>query len=315
MIVKISIIVPTYKRPDYLVKCLRSLVHQIRKPDEVLVVMRDTDIKTHEDYREFAKSSVTGAPELVSCFVKEPGHMPPLVEGLKHATGDIVAITDDDAEPYPDWLQRVEKHYEQASVGGVGGRIENIIDGKKVNYRPAKTVGKVTWYGRAIGNMYKDALFSEPVEVDFFMGGNTSFRRIVWDQITFDMNLNPHVAYNYEIDIGLQAKSQGWRLIFDPFVIVKHYLSGPRDAAWEGIYFGCRNLTYIMLKHLRWYGKLVFLLHAFLIGHRQLWGLATIILDPILTGKIRWRGQVLAALRGKMAGIRIYLQASRGCDE
>ncbi len=316
----ISVIVPTYRRPDYLVRCLHSLINQFRKPNQVLVVMRSDDIETHETYNEFVKSIKQENLVFFGYLVTEAGHLPPLVEGLKHATGDIIAVTDDDAEPYPDWLQRIEKYYNDPTVGGVGGRVENFIDNKKCDYKAAKIVGKVSWYGNVIGNMYKDSFFSKPVEVDFFMGGNTSFRRVVWNQITFDMNLNPYVAYNYEIDIGLQTKALGWRLIFDQNIKIRHYPNTLRDYAnphidkdFGYIYFACCNLTYIMLKHLKWYGKVAFLLYEFLIGHRQNWGLATIILDPLLTGRIRWRGQLLTSLRGRVSGIRLYMQNSRFC--
>ena len=42
--------------------------------------------------------------------------------GIGATIESIVAITDDDAEPRPDWLARLIGHFAVKSVGGVGGR-------------------------------------------------------------------------------------------------------------------------------------------------------------------------------------------------
>ena len=40
---KISVIVPTYRRPEYLRRCVKAIAEQTRNPDEVIVVIRETD--------------------------------------------------------------------------------------------------------------------------------------------------------------------------------------------------------------------------------------------------------------------------------
>ena len=42
--------------------------------------------------------------------------------GLPHCTGDLVAMTDDDAEVYPDWVTQMKHvHAEHPEAGAVGG--------------------------------------------------------------------------------------------------------------------------------------------------------------------------------------------------
>ena len=100
---KISVLVPTYRRPADLARCLLALQRQQRLPDEVIVVARPEDDATHE---RLADPSVGGALPLRIVPVDVPGQVAALNQGLDSATGDVVAITDDDAAPRADWLAR-----------------------------------------------------------------------------------------------------------------------------------------------------------------------------------------------------------------
>lgn len=42
----ISVLIPTYRRPKDLARCLEALKKQKRVPDEVLVIVRNTDAET-----------------------------------------------------------------------------------------------------------------------------------------------------------------------------------------------------------------------------------------------------------------------------
>ena len=44
----LSVVIPTYQRPVWMVRAVRSLQEQSRPPDEVVAVARDADLPTHE---------------------------------------------------------------------------------------------------------------------------------------------------------------------------------------------------------------------------------------------------------------------------
>jgi GT2 family glycosyltransferase len=44
---KITVLVPTFRRPDDLTRCLAALERQHRAPDEVVVVVRPDDHASH----------------------------------------------------------------------------------------------------------------------------------------------------------------------------------------------------------------------------------------------------------------------------
>ena len=55
--------------------------------------------------------------------VNVPGQVAALNAGLDKTQGEIIAITDDDAAPHVDWLERIEARYlADKAIGGVGGR-------------------------------------------------------------------------------------------------------------------------------------------------------------------------------------------------
>src|SRR4051812_45892156 len=95
-----SVIVPTYRRPDDLRRCLAGLVRQRLPPAETVVVRRAGDRATEALVSELLEEAV------VDVVVSEPGVLAAMTAGAAAARGDIVAFIDDDAVPRPDWLER-----------------------------------------------------------------------------------------------------------------------------------------------------------------------------------------------------------------
>lgn len=106
---KVTVLVPTYRRPADLARCLAALQRQSRAPDEVVVVARADDEATHACLRDPA---VPGKLPLSVALVEVPGQVAALNRGLDAANGDVIAITDDDAAPHQDWVERIAAAFE-----------------------------------------------------------------------------------------------------------------------------------------------------------------------------------------------------------
>jgi hypothetical protein len=119
-----------------------------------------------------------------------------------------------------------------------------------------------------------------------------------------------------EDDMGLNIIGQGYRLIYDPKILVDHFPSNKRPDARGStavfdktqVYNVNHNYTYVLLKHLSPWRQFSYLAYNFLVGDspnmalvRALYGLAT---------TFDWRYlQILpAAYAGKLAGIATYYQ-------
>jgi cellulose synthase/poly-beta-1,6-N-acetylglucosamine synthase-like glycosyltransferase len=218
----ISVVIPTYCRPKDLQHCLDALKKQARPPDEVLVVVRDNDAKTWAMLEDISLGHLT----LRAVAVTTPGYAAALNAGLDATRGDIITITDDDTAPRPDWLARIENHFQaDPRVGGVGGR-DWVREGDRVHDEARVVVGKVQWFGRMVGNHHLGV--GPPREVDILKGANMSFRRAAVEGIRVDERLRgtgaqPRADYAF----CLVVKRAGWRLIYDPAVAVDHY-AAPR---------------------------------------------------------------------------------------
>lgn len=227
----LSVIVPSYRRPADLRRCLEALCGQQLTPAQVVVVVRGVDEATQLVAAAFAERLPL---EIVK--VSEPGQIHALNAGLVAAKGEVVAITDDDAAPRPDWTERIAAHFEAAPhIGGVGGRdwvhtpVGAVIKGQK------RMVGRVQWFGRIVGNHHVGA---EPVrEVDILKGANMSFRRAAIEGLRFDVCLRGHGAQVHnDMCFSLAVKRRGWKLIYDPAVAVDHYPAPRADIDQRGAF-------------------------------------------------------------------------------
>jgi cellulose synthase/poly-beta-1,6-N-acetylglucosamine synthase-like glycosyltransferase len=158
--------------------------------------------------------------------VTSHGVVTALNAGLAELKCDIVAITDDDAAPRPEWLARIETHFMQnADVGGVGGR--DWVVGEQ--QAPERTlVGRVQWFGRVVGNHHLGV--GGVRDVDILKGVNMSFRTEALAGILFDVNLRGQGAQVWnEMALSFEVKRKGYRLIYDPAIAVDHFPSRRHD--------------------------------------------------------------------------------------
>lgn len=165
--------------------------------------------------------------------VDSPGHVHAMNAGLAHCQTEIVAITDDDAAPRPDWLARIDGHFSKnPGTGGVGGR-DWVHGDDQIPSTEKQTVGRVSWFGRIVGNHH---LGTGPArDVDILKGANCSYRLAALGPIGFDTRLRGTGSQIHnDMAASLAVKRAGWRLLYDPAVAVDHFpaprADGSRDA-------------------------------------------------------------------------------------
>lgn len=300
----ISVLIPTYRRPQDLCRCLAALEAQTRPADQVLVVVRDSDAETHN----FLAGYQTTLPLRRVC-VDVPGVIAAMNAGLQAASGEIIALTDDDTAPYPDWLERIEAHFAvDPQVGGVGGR-----DWLLVERGSRHVVGKIQWYGRVIGNHHLGVGTAR--EVDVLKGANCAYRAEPLKQLGFETRLRGGGAQvHWELALGTAMRRAGWKLIYDPAVAMDHFFSQRFDADQnlrgtfnaEGLHDAAHNETLILLSHLPWVSKIAFLAWAFLIGTRSEPGLAQVPRLMILRNH-NVKRRLTATFTGRFSGLATFL--------
>ncbi len=298
---KLTVVIPSYRRPQDLLRCLAAVRGQQRPADEVLVVLRREDEVAVSATAELA----TTWPEFGTVFVGPSGQVGALNAGLDAATGDVMVITDDDGEPDPDWLLRIEREYADPKVAGVGGRDEQAgIDWER------ETVGRVQWFGRLIGNHHVG--IGGARDVDVIKGVNCSFRIAPLRTLRFDTRLRGAGAQvHWELSLCLGLKRAGWRLRYDPAIRVRHHIGIRHDA--DQLHRGrfdaepqsnaVHNETLALSEHLHGVRALAFVCWAVLVGTSSDPGLVQLPRVLVRDGRTafaRWG----ATMRGRRSGWR-----------
>lgn len=264
----ISVLVPTYRRTLDLKRCLDALKQQNRSPDEVLLTVRDTDTETWDFLKVYDPESLN----LRVIKVDRPGVVAAMNSALSMFTSDIIANTDDDAAPHPDWLERIVTLFQSDStIGGVGGRDWQYVGDIVKNLEECEIVGKVQWFGRVIGNHHVGV--GEAREVDVLKGVNMAYRREAIGSLTFDERLQGTGAQvHFELAFSLKLRLKGWKLIYDPKIVVDHYPAQRFDEDGRDRFnpvAQCNtvhNETLALLDYLSITQRLVFICWAVLIG-------------------------------------------------
>ena len=302
----VSVIIPTFRRPRLLMMCVESILAGSRRPDEIIVVGRTGDKETEQAVVTIAAAPREGV-KVCSAWVMKPGHVPPVETGLRTASGELVAVVDDDVTVTPEWLFHMVSHFSDPAIGVVGGRV--LVPGApapKAKGRP----GCISWYGKMWGNLGSlDG--TTTIEVDSVMEGNWIWRRGLLTALEFDPILNFDDASMYGLDLCLQAKKRGFKVVYEPRALAYHH-PAPRapelDRHHRGprVFCYCRNYTYIILKRFRFWRRVVFLSWWFLIGEGEACGFGSVLAESLMPGR-RKRRYPVQAWRGKTEGIRLWL--------
>ena len=212
----VSVVVPSYRRPERLMECLDGIVASNHTPGEVIVVLRGDD-------RPSRHAVAARGDDTRIVTVERPGVLEAMACGARAAAGDVIVFFDDDAVPRPDWLGLILGHLARPGVGGAGGRdiVSPADDLQRVG-----TAGRLTWWGGLRGAHHRVA--GPPREVEVLKGANMAFRR---DALALPVALLGEGAQaHFEVATCLWARNHGWRLVLDPGAEVEH-LPGPRFDA------------------------------------------------------------------------------------
>jgi len=290
-----TVIVPTYRRAMELRRCLDGLALQEVRPLEVIVVLRDVDTAAKEVVR--AAADIDGLPLRV-LEIDRPGVVAALNLALDNARGDFVAMTDDDAAPHADWIERLEAAFAAfPNAGGIGGRDVLTLPDNPPPAELTEIVGTTTWYGRGHGNFHRGK--GPPRKVQSLKGVNMAYRMAAVGRLRFDDRLKGSGAQvSNEALFSGAIRCAGWDLIYDPAIQVEHIVGErPRDAErnrMDGnvLREATHNAVLGLLEHHRLWTIFSSLSYSMLIGS---WN------APGLASALRW---TLKGRRGMWTGLR-----------
>jgi GT2 family glycosyltransferase len=276
---------------------------QSRPADEIIIIVRASDIKT----KFFLEKIKVDHTNLRIINVSAPGQIAALNAGLAEARCDIIIFTDDDCVPSPDWLARIGAYFQaDPKIGGVGGRDKLYIDGKIIE-GDNENVGVITWYGKIIGNHHLG--YGQERAVDHLKGSNMAFRKEAVRGISFDLSLHGEGAqYRNDLALCLNVKKNGWKIIYDPQIVVEHFYAPRFEKDQRGnfdlqaVEDGAYNETRIAIKYMSFFKRWACLAYSVLIGSLFTPGLFQFIRIAV-TGERNPVARFLAAARGRRLAI------------
>lgn len=133
----VSVIIPVYNDAKRLQRCLRALEAQTYPSDryEVIVVDNASDKSIEPIVARF--------PHAKAEFEQQKGSYAARNKGIEAADGEVLAFTDSDCVPAPQWIKAgVSRLVEDANIGAVGGRI--IMSFKEGQPTPVELVDAIT---------------------------------------------------------------------------------------------------------------------------------------------------------------------------
>jgi glycosyltransferase involved in cell wall biosynthesis len=206
----LSLIICTRNRCGQLVRCFETIQRlKFERSWELIIVDNGSTDATAVVIQEFVKA----APFPI-LYVLQPklGLGSARNAGLAAASGEILAFTDDDCYPAPDFLSRVWSAFEDPSLGYVTGRIllhvsADLPIGTNASTEPVT---------------FRRKSFINPGGVQ---GANMAFRREVLDEIGgFDPLFGAGSLFPAEdLDAASRACAAGWNGQYCPDVVVRHH--------------------------------------------------------------------------------------------
>lgn len=199
----VSIIIPSYNRPDRLRSCLEALAELEGGPYETIVVDDGSPEPLAPICAEFGEN--------VHCVRQEnTGPAKARNVGAAAATGDFLAFTDDDCRPAPDWVTRLLEAQDGNDDRLVGGYVVNLL----VNNVYASA-------SQTLCDFLYDYYEASKGNTPFFTTNNVGCSRAGFQKIGgFDESFP--IAAAEDRDFGIRWREQGGQLVYVPDAIVGH---------------------------------------------------------------------------------------------
>ncbi|HXC41431.1 MAG TPA: glycosyltransferase family A protein [Burkholderiales bacterium] len=132
----ITVVIPTFRRPDLLARCLEAVAGQSLAPPyyEVMVCDDGCDPDTERLVRRFEAMHAGRGPRFTYIAVTATqGPAGARNRGWREARTEFIAFTDDDTIPHPHWLAEGLQAL-RLDVGAVAGRIEVPLPPRPTDY-------------------------------------------------------------------------------------------------------------------------------------------------------------------------------------
>lgn len=212
----VSVIVINFNGRQHLDACFRSLVQQnYGGPVEIIMV----DNGSKDDSLDFMRANYPQVKLILNS--RNTGFAPAVNLAAAEATGDYLAMINNDAYAAPDWLSELVRVAEARKGEGVACVATRVLDwhGKTIDF----TMGVMNFHGFGAQQFFqvpadRIAVGEEPIL--FANGGAMLVDRRVFHEIGgFDED---YFAYFEDVDLGWRLWVCGYKVVLNPKAVAYH---------------------------------------------------------------------------------------------
>lgn len=239
---KITVVIPTYNRPDALQLCLAAFQKQTLPTDQWEMILVDDG--SPYDVTGLVNKNRGRLPLTLKVNRTNAGPAKVRNHGIEAATGELVLFTGDDITPEPDFLaEHLAVHRSQPS--------ENVAVLGYTYWHPEITVTPLMEYMTGEGGQQfcYDALKPNSfIPFSCFYTSNVSIKRsLLIDQEEMFSTCFPHAAFE-DVELALRLARRGMKLWYHPKARAGHYHPMTDRQAFDRQYkVGRMLVTYALL--------------------------------------------------------------------
>ena len=210
---QVSVIIPTYNRPNDLRTVLNSIIIQTVLPKEVIIV----DDSSNEDVKSVCTEMKDRLQEknIDILYVRNEKERSLTIArniGIEHCTEDIILFLDDDVILDKKYIETILKVYEEnPNALGVQGMISSLAVKRKRNTLNKLCFSFHTEKGkcRVLPSAYNTYPYSvdKVIQCQWLSGANQSYKRKVLQNFKFDENLKKY-AFKEDMDLSYRIFKQ-----------------------------------------------------------------------------------------------------------
>ncbi len=212
--IQCSVVIPVYNNVRYTFQCLRSLINEIDRDCEIIIVNNGSSDETERllSYMHHTVQVLNNAHNL--------GFIKACNQGAAVARGKYLIFLNNDTVVQPGWLRHLVDTVESDHRVGAVGSMLLYPDGR------LQEAGGIVWkngdganYGR--GGNPKDGKFRFAREVDYCSAASLLIRRKPFEELGgFDERYSP--AFYEDTDLCFALRSLGYKVMYQPMSQVVH---------------------------------------------------------------------------------------------
>jgi glycosyltransferase involved in cell wall biosynthesis len=224
---KVSIIIPTKDKLEFLQPCVESLLDKTRYDNyEVLVV--DNQSQEPDTLVYYEQLSQRYPEHVRVLFYNKPFNFAEMNNwAVEQARGDYLLLLNNDTEVIqPDWLERMLIHGQRDDVGIVGARL--LYPGTGRIQHAGVVLGMASIADHPYNNLLgmNDSSHMERARLDQNFSAVTAAVMLVRKSIYQAVNGmdadNLAVLFN-DVDFCLRVKEHGYRVVYTPYAMLVHH--------------------------------------------------------------------------------------------